>query len=801
MEEKQTESEEKTIVRYHPDISVGLTREQVEERIRGELRNVAVKPQGKTVGSIIKSNLFTYFNLVFAILTGLLVAAESYRSLTFLPVVIANMLIGIVQEIRAKKVLDELTMLNAPKALVIRDGKQEEINAEELVLDDIVLFRAGDQICADAVVQQGTAAVNESLLTGEADELRKEPGDVLMSGSFLVSGACYARLDKVGADSYISRLTLEAKAIDRKQRSEMLRVLDKLVGVMGILIVPIGILLFVQQYVFAGASFQSSIVSMVAAVIGMIPEGLYLLASVALVVSVIRLASRKVLVHDMKCIEALARADVLCVDKTGTITENEMQVSAVVPLPGFDPSQGHGLKACIAAFVAAMPEGNVTMQALKRYFKTPTEKKALSVVPFSSTYKYSAVTFEEGAYVLGAPEFVLREDYEVHRPLVESYSADGYRVVVFGKYDGTPDGEALTEKVIPMGLILLENPIRRDAPETFKFFAQQGVTVKVISGDNPLTVSQIALEAGIAGAERFVDASTLTSEEALREAAVSYTVFGRVSPEQKRQLVHALQAAGHTVGMTGDGVNDVLALKDADCSIAMASGCDAAAQVSQLVLLESDFSAMPSVVAEGRRVVNNIQRSASLFLVKNIFSFLMAVFSACFSINYPLEPSQMSLISMFTIGIPGFFLALQPNSDPIRGKFLSNVLEKALPAGLTDFLVVGALVVFGQVFGVDEADISTACTMLLAIVGFMILYHIGKPMNELRRTVLAGCILGLLSCSIWLGDIFGMEHMSLQCVLLFGVFAIVTEPVLRYSILIVEKIASFLREKKAPSIS
>ena len=801
MEEKQTESEEKTIVRYHPDISVGLTREQVEERIRGELRNVAVKPQGKTVGSIIKSNLFTYFNLVFAILTGLLVAAESYRSLTFLPVVIANMLIGIVQEIRAKKVLDELTMLNAPKALVIRDGKQEEINAEELVLDDIVLFRAGDQICADAVVQQGTAAVNESLLTGEADELRKEPGDVLMSGSFLVSGACYARLDKVGADSYISRLTLEAKAIDRKQRSEMLRVLDKLVGVMGILIVPIGILLFVQQYVFAGASFQSSIVSMVAAVIGMIPEGLYLLASVALVVSVIRLASRKVLVHDMKCIEALARADVLCVDKTGTITENEMQVSAVVPLPGFDPSQGHGLKACIAAFVAAMPEGNVTMQALKRYFKTPTEKKALSVVPFSSTYKYSAVTFEEGAYVLGAPEFVLREDYEVHRPLVESYSADGYRVVVFGKYDGTPDGEALTEKVIPMGLILLENPIRRDAPETFKFFAQQGVTVKVISGDNPLTVSQIALEAGIAGAERFVDASTLTSEEALREAAVSYTVFGRVSPEQKRQLVHALQAAGHTVGMTGDGVNDVLALKDADCSIAMASGCDAAAQVSQLVLLESDFSAMPSVVAEGRRVVNNIQRSASLFLVKNIFSFLMAVFSACFSINYPLEPSQMSLISMFTIGIPGFFLALQPNSDPIRGKFLSNVLEKALPAGLTDFLVVGALVVFGQVFGVDEADISTACTMLLAIVGFMILYHIGKPMNELRGTVLAGCILGLLSCSIWLGDIFGMEHMSLQCVLLFGVFAIVTEPVLRYSILIVEKIASFLREKKAPSIS
>ena len=794
MENQKEESGD--ITRYQPDIAVGLTQAQVQERVEQGLRNDAVKPEAKTVWGIIKSNLFTYFNLVFAVLTVLLIAAESFRSLTFLPVVIANLLIGIVQEIRAKKVLDELTMLNAPKALVIREGKQQEIPAEELVLDDIVLFRAGDQVCADAVVLEGNAAVNEALLTGEPDELRKQSGDNLLSGSFLVSGECYARLDKVGADSYISRLTLEAKAMNRKQRSEMLRVLDKLVGVMGILIVPIGVLLFVQQYVFAGATFQSSIVSMVAAVIGMIPEGLYLLASVALVVSVMRLASQKVLVHDMKCIEALARVDVLCVDKTGTITENEMQVSGVIPLAGFDPSQGRGLKSCIGSLVAAMPEGNVTMQALKRYFKTPGDKTAQSVVPFSSAYKYCAAVYEEESDVLGAPEFVLREDFEEIRGLVESYSADGYRVLVFGKYDGIPDGQALTGKVTPMGLILLENPIRRDAPETFRYFADQGVTVKVISGDNPLTVSQIALEAGIAGAERCIDASTLDTEEALREAAKQYTVFGRVTPEQKRQLVHALQDAGHTVGMTGDGVNDVLALKDADCSVAMASGCDAAAQVSQLVLLESDFSAMPSVVAEGRRVVNNIQRSASLFLVKNIFSFLMAVFSACFAINYPLEPSQMSLISMFTIGIPGFFLALQPNSDAIRGKFLSNVLIKALPAGLTDFLVVGALVMFGQVFGVNESDISTACTMLLAIVGFMILYHIGKPLNHLRLAVLAGCILGLLGCSIWLGDIFGMGHMSLKCVLLFGVFAIVTEPVLRYSILIVEKIGKTLTTEK-----
>lgn len=612
--------------RYQADISSGLSQEQVQERIDSGWTNEMVTEESKTVGQIIKGNLLTYFNLIFAILAILVVAAGSFRSLTFLPVVIANLFIGILQEIRAKKTLDQLTMLNAPKAEVVRNGHISEIPAEELVLDDIVIFRAGDQICADAIVLDGSVLVNEALLTGESDELRKELGDFLMSGSFVVSGECYARLERVGADSYISELTLEAKAQDQKKHSEMLRVLDRMVGIVGILIVPIGVFLFVQQYVFSGASFQSSILSMVAAVVGMIPEGLYLLASVTLVVSVIRLASQKVLVHDMKCIESLARVDVLCVDKTGTITENEMQISSVILMEGFNPTQGVGLKAQISTLIAAMPEGNLTMQALKRYFKTPLKKNAEAVFPFSSTYKYCTAVFPDNAYVLGAPELVLRSDYEKYRPLMESYSADGFRTVLFGRYEGVPDGQALTEPVIPMGLILLTNPIRRDAPETFRYFAQQGVAIKVISGDNPLTVSQIAAEAGIPGAENYVDASTLETEDALRSAAEQYTVFGRVTPEQKRLLVRALRSAGHTVGMTGDGVNDVLALKEADCSVAMASGCDAAAQVSQLVLLESDFSAMPSVVAEGRRVVNNIQRSASLFLVKNIFSFLMSVF-------------------------------------------------------------------------------------------------------------------------------------------------------------------------------
>ena len=781
--------------RYQADISSGLSQEQVQERIDSGWTNEMVTEESKTVGQIIKGNLLTYFNLIFAILAILVVAAGSFRSLTFLPVVIANLFIGILQEIRAKKTLDQLTMLNAPKAEVVRNGHISEIPAEELVLDDIVIFRAGDQICADAIVLDGSVLVNEALLTGESDELRKELGDFLMSGSFVVSGECYARLERVGADSYISELTLEAKAQDQKKHSEMLRVLDRMVGIVGILIVPIGVFLFVQQYVFSGASFQSSILSMVAAVVGMIPEGLYLLASVTLVVSVIRLASQKVLVHDMKCIESLARVDVLCVDKTGTITENEMQISSVILMEGFNPTQGVGLKAQISTLIAAMPKGNLTMQALKRYFKTPLKKNAEAVFPFSSTYKYCTAVFPDNAYVLGAPELVLRSDYEKYRPLMESYSADGFRTVLFGRYEGVPDEQALTEPVIPMGLILLTNPIRRDAPETFRYFAQQGVAIKVISGDNPLTVSQIAAEAGIPGAENYVDASTLETEDALRSAAEQYTVFGRVTPEQKRLLVRALRSAGHTVGMTGDGVNDVLALKEADCSVAMASGCDAAAQVSQLVLLESDFSAMPSVVAEGRRVVNNIQRSASLFLVKNIFSFLMSVFSACFMLNYPLEPAQISLISMFTIGIPGFFLALQPNAEAIHGRFLSNVLIKALPAGLTDFLVVGALVIFGRVFGVNETDISNACTMLLAIVGFMILHHISKPLNLLRWIVWVGSGVGLLVCSIYLGDIFGITHMSMECVMLFVVFAIVTEPTLRYGTILVEKIGSIITKR------
>lgn len=784
------------VTRFEADIGKGLSSGQVQEYRNSGWVNEPVEPQSKTVQEIIRGNLLTYFNMVFAVLALLLIIAGSFRNLTFLVIVISNMLIGIIQEIRAKRVLDKLTVLEEPRVRVVRDGKKKEIPAEDLVLDDIVVLGAGNQICADAILVKGEVSVNESLLTGEADGITKRPGDTLMSGSFIVSGECYARIDKVGEDSYISGLTLEAKAMKHGEQSEMIRVLDRLVGVMGILIIPIGILLFVQQYVFLDTSLSESIVSMVAAVIGMIPEGLYLLASITLVVSVMRLAAKKVLVHDMKCIETLARVNVLCVDKTGTITENDMQVNGVVPMKGHGAEDTPGLRVLLSDFVKEMSEDNITMKAMKRFFGMPSKRKAISVVPFSSVYKYCGVVFPEGAYVLGAPEFVLREDYDSYKEQIENYGAEGYRVLVFASYDGVPDGKELTEKAIPLGLVFFSNPIRKEAPETFRYFAEQGVDIKVISGDNPVTVSQIALQAGIENAENYIDASTLGTEKELQDAALRYTVFGRVTPEQKRQLVGALKNAGCTVAMTGDGVNDVLALKDADCSVAMASGCDAAAKVSQMVLLESDFSCMPSIVMEGRRVVNNIERSASLFLVKNIFSFLMAVFSVCFMINYPLEPSQISLISMFTIGVPAFFLALQPNKNIIKGHFLSNVMIKALPAGITDFLVVGALVIFGQVFEVAESDISTACTMLIAIVGFMILYHISKPMNVLRWCIWGGCIAGLVICSLFLSDLFAVGRMSGKCIMLFVLFAIVTEPVLRYGTMLVETIGGFITGKR-----
>ena len=801
---KHTKVEEEKIERGYvkrvcADYRLGLSAAQVREREENGWTNVEVAPPALTTKEIIYKNVFTYFNLIFLVLAILLCLVGSFRNLTFLPVIICNTLIGIIQETRSKRALEKLTMLNAPHAEVIRGGVALNVEATSLVVDDIVVFRSGNQICADAVVEAGEVQVNESLLTGETDEITKKKGDYLMSGSFIVSGKCHARLDKVGEDSYISRLTLEAKALQHEEQSEMIRSLDKLVKAVGIALIPIGVVLFVQSFFFNHDTFRESIVSMVAAVIGMIPEGLYLLASVALAVSAMRLASKKVLLHDMKSIETLARVNVLCVDKTGTITEDSMCVNKLVKAKAYKPEKMPDLKIMIGDFVKAMEADNSTMRALKEYFTEKSNEVPMKVVPFSSSVKYSGVVFKEASYVLGAPEFVLREDYPRFQGRIEQFTAKGYRVLVFGSYNGEPDGKPLTGKVIPLGYILLLNKVRKEAPATFHYFEEQGVDIKVISGDNPLTVSETAKQAGIKGAENYVDAGSLKTDEDIERAVRTYTVFGRVVPEQKRKFVQALQKQGHTVAMTGDGVNDVLALKDADCSVAMASGSDAAVQASQVVLLESDFSRMPEVVMEGRRVVNNIQRSASLFLVKNILSFLLSIFSVIFMITYPLEPSQVSLISMFTIGVPAFFLALQPNKEIIRGHFLTNVFLKALPAGLTDVLAVGSLVVFGQTFGVNSADISTAATMLLAIVGFMILYKICHPMNPLRMGVWICCLIGFLGSTFWLPELFAISGMSEKCIMLFVVFSIATEPVFRYLTWLVEELrALYIRLFKTP---
>ena len=765
----------------YTDINTGLLRHEIAEREDAGLLNENVDTPSKTIPQIIANNIFTYFNFVFALLALLLIFVGSFRELTFLPVIILNTLIGIIQEIRSKRVLDKLSIMNAPKVRVLRDGQISIIECEKLVVDDIVIFDAGNQICADGIVVDGEVNVNESLLTGEADEITKKSGDALMSGSFVVSGRCMTQLTTVGKNSYISKLMIEAKAEKKGERSEMIRSLNRLIAIVGIVIIPIGVIMFCQHYFKLGETLSQSVVSMVAALIGMIPEGLYLLASVAMVLSVMRLAKKRVLVHELSCIETLARVNVLCVDKTGTITENNMKIDELIELDEYIFGENEpSAEILLGDFAANMNEDNATMAAIKERFTENSGAQADSIISFSSATKYSAAIFGEDAYVLGAPEFILRGRYEEYKEQIENYSKRGQRVLVFAKYDDIPDGSALTEDVTALCLVIASNPIRKDAKKTFEYFDEQGVEIKVISGDNPLTVSEVAKRAGIKNCENYIDASTLVTEEQINEAVMKYTVFGRVTPQQKKQFVLALKKAGKTVAMTGDGVNDVLALKKADCSIAMASGSEAATHVSQLVLLDSDFACMPSVVLEGRRVVNNIERSASLFLVKNIFSMMMALFSMIFVINYPLLPSQISLVSMFTIGVPAFFLALEPNKNIIKGKFLPNVLGAAMPAGLTGFIIVAALMLFAQVFGVSETDMSTVSALLLSTVGMLFLYRMSKPMNVLRWCIWGAMLAGLIFSSIFLNDLFGITPLSLKASMLLGVFIIATEPVLRY---------------------
>ena len=755
----------------------GLTESEVQERMNKGLSNVMQQSTGKTTKEIIKENVFTYFNGIFLLLAVLLIIAGSFNSLTFLPVIILNTVIGIIQQLQSKKVLDKLTLLSISEYEAVRDGKKKNVRADLLVKDDLIFLSAGQQIPADAVVISGSLSVNESLLTGESDEIVKTEGMNLMSGSFIVSGKAVCRLTKVGDESYVSQLTAKAKEIKEKQ-SEMIRSIEAIVKTAGILIIPIGICLFVQSFVVQGNGFTDSIVSMVGCVIGMIPEGLYLLVTIALAMSAARLAYKKVLLHDMKSIETLARVDVLCVDKTGTITDNAMNVTDFIfagdnenkhlnidgdyDVSNFDADQKSIINH-FQSYIVTVPDQNQTAEALKQYFSESKAEKfdVTEVNPFDSKKKYSEVKTADHTYRFGAPEFLLTDDEkEKFKDDIDSLLSEGKRVLAF-----VEDDKALF-------LIALTNHIRESAYDTFTFFKKQNVGIKVISGDNPVTVSNVALTAGIDGAEKYIDLSTLKTKDELNQAVLKYNVFGRVRPEQKKDIIKALKKQGRKVAMTGDGVNDILAMKEADCSIAMGSGCEAAANAAQVVLLDSDFSHMKDIVAEGRRDINNITRSATLFLYKNFFSLFLAIFSIITIISYPLKPSQVTMISFFNIGVPAFFLAFEDNFKKQQGSFTKNVIRSSMPAAITSFLSIAALVVFGQVFKIPQAEIGVASTFLLAIVGFMILFQISTPMNRYRWTIFLGCIAGMIFGALVLPGLFAIHGVSMRCFMLFTIFAI-----------------------------
>lgn len=762
----------------YTDPQLGLTSALAQERMAAGLGNVAVEAPTKTVWQIIFGNTFTFFNLIFVVLAVCLALVGSFHNMLFLVIAAANTLIGIIQEIRSKQVLDKLTLLNTPKATVIRDGEAITVATEALVQGDVVVFSAGNQICADAVVLTGEVQANEALLTGEPDTIAKPAGAELLSGSFVVAGSCRALLTHVGAQSYAAKLTIEAKKDHKVQKSEMMGSLDKLIRFIGIALIPMGIALFAKQFWVLDLGLQASVKFTVAALIGMIPEGLYLLTSVALAVSVLRLAQKKTLVHEMSCIETLARVDVLCVDKTGTITEPGMQVAGLVPLDE-ELFPELAVETVLGAIYAASAAENDTGRAMAERFGSSPSWSAGRVVPFTSATKWSAVSFpDHGLYAVGAPEFIVGEQYETLRHQVESYSAQGERVLLLAKCGGlSGDEKHLTGPITPMALVRISNKIRAEAPDTFRYFAEQKVAIKVISGDNPLTVSQVARRAGIARAEHWVDATTLETDEQIAAAAETYTVFGRVTPGQKRKLVQALKAAGHTVAMTGDGVNDVLALKDANVGIAMASGADAACQAAQLVLLSSDFSALPEVVMEGRRVINNIQRASSLFLVKNIFSFFLTLVTIFASgMPYPLEPIQLSFIGALTIGVPSFFLALEPNHALVQGRFLHNVLKKACPGGFTNLFLVLGVELFAYAFGFSHEELSTLATMLIGFNGLLILYQVCKPFDWKRRALWWAMSAGMVIAVLFLGSFFFLVPLTLRTGLVFTVFLLLGYP-------------------------
>ncbi len=758
------------------DPSLGLTAQQVQLRRDNGLENGLTQNAGRTEKQIVLEKLLTFFNLVFVVLAAILaISGSSVKNMTFLIVVVCNIAIGIFQELRATRAVARLTLVSAAQLKTVRDGAVSAVRSDLLVRDDIVEFSPGDQICADGRVRTGTLQVNEALITGEEEPVHKQPGDTVRSGSFVVAGTGRVQLTHVGARSFASRLAAEAKSGAKASKSEMMNALDKLIRVVGIALIPVGSLLFFQEFQILGSSLTDSAEATVAALVGMIPEGLYLLTSVAMAVSALKLTRQKVLVQDMNCIEALARVDVLCVDKTGTITESHMEVENVIPLTQDPPER---LEQILSAMYSGTEPENDTARAMAEMFAAESQWECTRRIPFTSQTKWSAAVFRgQGTFLVGAPEFTMGNRYEEVRQDVQDWSARGYRVLLIAQYAGELDAFLEPGKLRPLALVLLTNRIRPSARETFSYFAQQGVAVKVISGDSPITVSEVARRAGIPGAEQYIDAGQLDTDGDFLQAVQKYTVFGRVSPDQKKRLIGALRDLGHTVAMTGDGVNDVLAMKDAHCSVAMASGAQAASQVAKLVLLESDFSVMPGIVAEGRRVINNIQRSATLFLVKNIFSLGLALAAVIAGWGYPLIPIHMTLISALTIGIPSFFLALEPNYERVKGAFLPTVLRRALPGGLSNILAVLMAQALGNAMHLSAGDSATVCVAALGMVGLLVLYDTCRPFDRFRKLLWGAMAAGLVLSFTVLRGLFELRLSDSRVLLLMAALVLMAPTV------------------------
>ena len=799
-------------------------------------KNKKTSQSQDTVLSIVCKNVFTYFNLVFAIIAILLVIARSYRSLTFLPIIIANTGIGIFQQLRSKKVLDQLSVLAQASYEVERNGETVTVPMDDLEVGDIIHLEGGQQIPADGTLCEGLLNVNESLLTGEADEIEKVEDSTLMSGSFVVSGHAKARLTAVGEDCYAAQLTTKAREIKEK-KSQMVQNIELIIKIAGIAIIPIGVALYVEGVTINHLSVSESIVAMVGAIIGLIPEGLYLLLTVALALGAMHLAQKKVLLHDMRSIETLARVDVLCVDKTGTITSNDMSVTEI-----FAPSHGEetvpeekktskeavkveqksesgkkkrskkkkhsaaieepplehapdylevkpkpaGLEkecALVVRYITTVDDGNITMHALKEYFGTGEAFKDCEFTQFTSKLKYSEVILKDATYRLGAPDILLTEEsFEKNRKGIEARAEHGLRVLVLAKKNG--------EGFEPVLFIVLKNGIRKNAPETFSYFKNQGVEVKVISGDNPLTVSKIAAQVGIRNADRYVDATTLTTEEEIEEAVLKYTIFGRVKPEQKKSIVLALKRQGQKVAMTGDGVNDILAMKEADCSIAMGSGSDAARQAAQVVLLDSDFSRMMDIVSRGRQIINNITRSATVFLFKNIFSAFLAICAIIASFKYPLVPAQISLVTLFNTGVPAFLLSLEPNTRKQKQEFFRKILTNAGPAAFTAFFTIAILAIYGERNHIPPVSIGVISTYLLAIAAFMLLVHISRPLNTYRSIVVQAMFFGfiLFICVPFTRDLYMISDINTVELKIFIGFAVIEMIIIKVLIFVLEQI-------------